>query len=116
MRRKLLITAFIVLSLSVLPALADVYEPFSGSMPAAAPQSDYSVGAASPDYVAAQSGDLDPFGASSSRANGRRRKPPSTGGDPTNPDIPAPIDGAVWVLLTLAIAYAARVKSQEPRQ
>lgn len=63
----------------------------------------YSVGATGPSYVAAQSGDLNPFGMSSSPM---MRGRPQTGGDVENP-IVTPLGGSLWALLVLVLGYVA---------
>lgn len=63
----------------------------------------YSVGATGPSYVAAQSGDLNPFG---NNNFGRQMGPPKTDGDVTNP-IVTPLGGSLWALLVLVLGYVA---------
>lgn len=72
-----------------------------------------------PIYVEALSGNMSPFGASSSSSSGpRRERPGQTGGDTgNNPDIETPISDANWFLLALACAFVLYklVRTKFPR-
>jgi len=114
MRRILFIACTFALLVSTTPLYAFSYNatPPSyafGSTSSMSPISSYtptySIGAQSPEYVPAMSGDLNPFDASQSiRKGGRPGK--TDGDDPNqNPDIEGPVGDAIIPLLLIAVGY-----------